>query len=120
MSAVYVATTVLLTVYGQLILKWQVGEVGSLPAGSLDKLEFLARLVLRPWVLSALIAAFIAALAWMAALTRLELSRAYPFVALSFVLVPIGSALFFSEGLDIYKFAGMVLIVAGIVVGSQS
>src|SRR3954468_8472724 len=66
---VYVAATLLLTVYGQGIVKWRVGEAGVFPAGTRDRVSFLARLVLDPWVLSAFAAAFLAAVSWMAAMT---------------------------------------------------
>jgi multidrug transporter EmrE-like cation transporter len=119
MSWVYVATTIILTVYGQLIVKWQVGRAGSLPEATGAKIEFLARLVVNPWMISVLLAAFIAALAWMAAMTRLELSKAYPFVALSFALVLIGSAIFFDEALTVAKVVGVAFILVGLVIGSQ-
>lgn len=115
----YVTTTVLLTVYGQLVVKWQVGRAGEFPAAVGDKLQFLLRLAVSPWMISVFIAAFVAALAWMAAMTRLELSRAYPFVGLSFVLVMVGSAVLFDERLTVSKVAGVVLIVLGLAVGSR-
>lgn len=116
----YVATTILLTVYGQLIVKWRVDEAGAFPGSLSGKLEFLARLMIDPWVISVFAGAAIAALAWMAALTRFELSRAYPFVALSFVLVLLLSALIFGEALTWPKILGVVLIVVGLAVGSQT
>jgi multidrug transporter EmrE-like cation transporter len=119
MSWVYVATTIVLTVYGQLIVKWQVGRAGALPTRLGDKVEFLARLVTNPWMISVFVAAFVAALAWMAAMTRLELSRAYPFVSLSFVLVLALSAVFFGEALTLAKVLGIALILVGLVVGSR-
>jgi multidrug transporter EmrE-like cation transporter len=119
-SWVYVGLTVALTVYGQLIVKWQVGRAGQLPAGTLEKVEFLLNLAVRPWVISVFAAAAVAALSWMAAMTRLELSRAYPFVGLSFVLVLVLSAVFFDESLTVAKVAGVLLIVLGLYVGSQS
>jgi len=52
----------------------------------------------------------------MAAMTKLELSFAYPFMSLSFVLVFIFSALIFHESITTPKVLGMLLIIAGIVV----
>jgi drug/metabolite transporter (DMT)-like permease len=117
---VYVATTIALTTYGQLIVKWQVDKAGDFPASLSGKLEFLLRLMVNPWVISVLAGAVIAAMAWMAALTHFELSRVYPFVSLSFVAVLVGSALVFDEPLSAFKVAGVVLIVAGLTVGSQT
>lgn len=119
MSYLYIALTVLFTVYGQIVIKWQAGQAGELPAGGGEKVVFLLRLVLNPWVFSGLCAAFVASLTWMAAMTRLPLSHAYPFVSASFVLVVLSGALFFHEPLTWPKIVGMVCIVAGIVIGSQ-
>lgn len=118
-AGVYVAVTVLLTVYGQIIVKWQVDEAGSVPDTTIGKLHYALSLFAQPWVLTALLAAAIAAGSWMLALTRLDLSVAYPFVALSFVLVLIASAVFFNEALTTPKVAGIVLVVAGLILGSR-
>lgn len=119
MSYVYIAITIFLTVYGQIVIKWQAALAGALPAGGGDKLLFLLRLVLNPWVASGLFAAFLASLTWMAAMTKMPLSHAYPFMSLAFVLVMFLSAFFFHEPLTWPKAIGMVCIVTGIVVGSQ-
>ena len=61
----------------------------------------------------------IAAFAWIAALSKLDLSTAYPFVAASFALVLVLSAIVFDERLTGPKIIGAVLIVIGLIVGSQ-
>ena len=119
MSYAYVLCTVLLTVYGQIAIKWQVLEAGPFPADAGEKVRFLARLLANPWVLSALAAGLLASVSWMAAMTRLELSHAYPFMSLAFVLVMVCSAGFFNEPLTLLKVTGITLVVLGIVVGSQ-
>jgi multidrug transporter EmrE-like cation transporter len=55
----------------------------------------------------------------MAAMTQFDISHAYPFMSLNFVLVLILSWLLFHEPLTGPKIAGMALIVAGIIVGSR-
>jgi multidrug transporter EmrE-like cation transporter len=118
MAWVYVAFTIIMTVYGQIVVKWQVGHRGRLPTDLHGKVTFFADLILDPWVLSALIAAFVAALSWMAAVSQLPLSRAYPFVGLSFVMVLLLSAVFLGEAVTLAKIAGVLLVVAGIGIGA--
>ena len=113
---VFIAMTVLLTVYGQLVLKWQVSLVGPLPHGAYPKIAFLGHMLLNPWVLSGLAAAFAASLCWMLALKKLPLSTAYPFTATSFLLILLFAALFLHEPITMGKAVGTVLIVAGIAV----
>lgn len=114
-----VLCTVALTVCGQFLIKWQVLRAGSLPAGSEDRLKFVFQLLLNPWVIAAFLAAFLASVTWMLALTKLQLSHAYPLMAMTFVLVVIGSGIVFSEPVTTPKLIGLALIVVGIIVGSQ-
>lgn len=115
-----IAATVILTVYGQLVFKWRVDLAGSLPGDGARRVEYLARLLLDPWVISVFVAAFGASLTWAVALTRFELSFAYPFMALSFVLVLLFGAAFLSESMTAAKLIGVLLIVLGLIVGSRA
>lgn len=115
---IYIILTILLTVYGQLVVKWQVGS-SEAPEAAVDKFLYILRLLLNPWVISSFLAAFLASLTWMAALTKFPLSFAYPFMSLAFVLVMLLSAVFFYEPLTVAKAIGIGLIVAGVIIGSQ-
>jgi multidrug transporter EmrE-like cation transporter len=115
----FIAGTVLLTVYGQLVLKWQVGKLGALPDAASAKAIVLGRLFLNPWVVTCVVAAVLAMASWMAALTKFQLTYAYPFVSTTFALVLILSAVFFGESITPAKTAGVALIVLGVFVGSR-
>ncbi len=117
MGYLYIFGTILFTVYGQIIIKWQVSNAGAFPVDAVGKMWFLLRLTLNPLVISSLCCAFLAFLCWMAAMTKFDLSYAYPFMSLSFVLVLIFSALFFHEPVTMAKILGVMLIMAGIAVG---
>ena len=114
-----VAATVALTVYGQLVFKWRVDDAGAFPDGGGERLEYIGRLFLDPWVISVFVSALVASVTWALALTRFELSFAYPFMALSFVLVLVFGAAFLSESVTAAKVAGVVLIVVGLVIASR-
>ena len=106
----------MLTSYAQLIVKWRVSRAGALPIDFTQKALFLIGLLFDPFVLTGLLAALLAGLSWMAAMTKLELSFAYPFISLSFVLVIVFSAFLFHETITTPKVLGMLLIIAGIIV----
>jgi drug/metabolite transporter (DMT)-like permease len=113
------AATILLTVYGQLIVKWQVERAGRFPSATADRVSYLVRLTFNPWVLTAFLAALIAALAWFIVLSHFDLSSVYPFLSLTFVLVLFLSAPFFGEPITVPKVAGVVLVLAGLTVMVQ-
>lgn len=120
MGYMYIALTILLTVYGQLAIKWQVNLAGAMPTDGQGKATFLLRLLLNPWVISAIAAAFGAMLFWMMAMTKFELSKAYPFMALNFVLVGAASVWLFNEAPTLSKLAGVSLIVIGLIVMART
>jgi drug/metabolite transporter (DMT)-like permease len=55
-------------------------------------------------------------LIYIALLRSMTLSKAYPFMAMSFVIVPVLSCFFYGDKLSISYFAGIALIVIGIAV----
>ena len=115
----YIFATVGFTVYGQLILKWRITQFGLLPAGSVDKLKFLLGLLFDPAIFSGFAAAFLASLAWMAAMTKFDLSHAYPFMSLNFVVVLLLSGWLLSEPITSQKILGIGLIVLGTVLAAR-
>ena len=115
----YILATIAFTVYGQLILKWRIGHLDPLPAGGGDKLRQLVLWCFDPWIFSGFFAAFLASLAWMAAMTKFDLNHAYPFMALNFVIVLVLSAWLLAEPINGQKALGVLLIVAGTVVAAR-
>lgn len=115
MGYVYIAATVLLTSYGQLILKWRLNLIGAMPSGGKEKIMYLFHTLLDPYVISSFFAAFLASLTWIAALTKFQLSTAYPYMSLSFVVVFFFSYLFLDETITPYKLGGIILIATGII-----
>lgn len=57
---------------------------------------------------------------WVLLLREVALSRAYPIMAATYVLVPIASVLFLGESLQPTYFIGVALIIAGIVLAVQA
>jgi drug/metabolite transporter (DMT)-like permease len=70
------------------------------------------------WLAASLYAA--ATILWIKLLQTVPLSRAYPFAALGFVIVPIAALLVFKEMITFRYVVGASLIILGIWVTSQS
>ena len=120
MGYFYIFGTIFFTVYGQIVLKWRINNVSSLPEGLNEKILFLVKLLFDPWIFSGFFAAFIASFFWMAAMTKFDISYAYPFMSSAFVLVFLLSVILFQEPVTWQKTIGLILIVLGIIVTSRS
>lgn len=116
----FILGTVLCTVFGQILLKWRIAIYGSLPAGVEGKIIFLFKMVLDPFIIFGFFSAFLAALCWMAAMTKFDLSYAYPFVGLTYVLNLFFAVMLLNEAWTWPKLCGTGLIVLGIYISSRS
>ena len=117
MGYFYIFGCIAFTVYGQLVIKWRMASKGEMPQAAVDKLVFLLQALFGDiFMLSGFAAAFAASLFWMAAMTKFELSFAYPFMSLAFVLVLLLSVMLLGESLSAGKVCGVLMICAGIFV----
>jgi len=114
----YILGTLFFTVYGQLILKWRLSELKfTLPEGGLvEKLLSLLKLIFDPFIFSGFLSAFIASMFWMAAMTKFEITQAYPFMSLAPAIVFILGVWLLNETFTWGKVVGLVLIMIGVVV----
>lgn len=120
MGYIYIFGTILFTVYGQLIIKWRINKVASLPNEFFEKMIYLFKLIFDPFIFSGLLSAFIASIFWMAAMTKFEISYAYPFMSISYVLVFFLSIYLFNESFTIYKVIGLIFVILGLIISNKS
>ena len=109
-----VALTVFFGVYSQIIIKWQVNQAGSLPIDTSGKLQFIFHLLINPWVISSFLAFFFAGVSWMIAMSKFDLSYAYPFMSSIYVLMMAAGFLLFNEPVTSGKIIGTALIMVGL------
>jgi undecaprenyl phosphate-alpha-L-ara4N flippase subunit ArnE len=100
---------------GQIFFKRAATQVGSGSGG-----EWLLALARVPTMWWAIFLYAASTLLWVRILTTMPLSRAYPFVALAFVLVPAAGYAFFKEPVSHGQMLGIALIIAGVVVAARA
>ena len=104
-------------VAGQTFLKLGLERAG----GASDGLFSLVGLILRtPMVLLGLALYAVGAVAWIAVLQRMDLSYAYPFLALNFVLVVLVSQVVLGESVPLMRWVGIGVICVGILLIANS
>ncbi len=119
MGYLYIFGTLAFTVYGQLILKWRIDSYQNIPADFPQKFKFILFLLIDPFILSGFFSAFIASLFWMAAMTKFELTRAYPFMTLAPALVFVLGIVLLGEQFSWGKFIGLMIIMLGVFVSAK-
>lgn len=78
--------------------------------------RFIGSLLVNPYFWIALFIYGAATVLWVFTLSRVPLSRAMPFVALTFAIVPIVSVVALGERLNLAYWIGVAIIAAGVYV----
>lgn len=120
-SFALIGFSVALSVGGQLVLKLGVGRIGTVVTPSLASMgEFFRQALFNPFVVAGFLMYGLSALLWLIVLSRLDLSYAYPFLALNFVLIALVSRMVLGESIPTVRWIGLVLICVGIVLAARS
>jgi len=103
----FIVSSVLLGACAQLVLKAGASHTGS---------RGLLSILMRPATIAGLGLNAVAAALWILALRSVDLSYAFPWLSLNFILVPLGATLFHGEQLGREKVVGMMVIAVGLTI----
>ncbi len=115
--------TVLTNAAAQIMLKKGMLSFGSLSTGSggiSGLVGTASSVVFSPWVLAGLCLFVVSMASHLVVLSRVQLSFAYPFLSLAYVVVAAYAFLVFGEDVGPARIAGIALIMAGTVFISLS
>jgi multidrug transporter EmrE-like cation transporter len=116
----FLLTGVLLNAGAQLLLKAGVAPLGALSVDAGTLLATGAR-VLSQWPIVAGLACYVLSVAvWLVALSRIEVSVAYPMLSLGYVVNAVAAYWLFGEALGPMRFAGIAIILVGVYVVARS
>lgn len=108
--------SVLLGGVGQLLFKAALDTMGALELS----LQMLLTLLSSPLMWLGLVVYAASALLWLLALIHTDLSLAYPFLSLTYVIVLVGGVICFDEHVTLLRLAGVGAIVLGLFIIARS
>jgi len=119
-SILYILISVIGGAAGQILLKKGMTTLGPLTLAWNDLFANLWRIVTNPFVFTGLGIYVVSVIFWLFALSRVDLSFAYPFASLSYVIMLIASWQLFDEHISIIRLIGTLLVGLGVLVISRS
>lgn len=116
----YLLLAISFGVASQLIIKWKMGQFSFNDYETMtDKFIFAFSMLLNPYIILALSLTLLAGVTWMIAMTKFDISYAYPFTTLGFVFVFIFSVLLFGEPVSWQKIVGLCFIILGLIISNR-
>lgn len=112
---------VVLNSAAQLMLKAGARTLGAVSMGSASSLMQAAwSAATQPWIGLGLVCYFVSAALWIVALTRVDVTIAYPMLSMGYVIAAVLAWQLFGESLNAGRVAGIAIILIGVVVLARS
>lgn len=120
LAIIYILISVLGGAVGQLLLKRGMNTMGPLTLSASNLFEVLLKMGTNPFVIVGLMVYVGSTVFWLTALSRVDLSYAYPFASLSYIVMLIASWQIFNENLSPLRLLGTFVIAMGVFLVSRS
>ncbi len=115
-----VMTGVLLNAIAQLALKASVNETGVINLDIQSLLSSAGNLATNLWLWTGLICYAISVVVWILALSRVDVSIAYPMLSIGYIVNAVAASQLFNEPLGIGKVIGIGVIILGVYILARS
>ena len=112
--------SVLLNAAAQLFLKAGTNVVGTVSFGDANTMNTLMNIARVPWFWAGFACYGISLFTWIATLSRLPVSVAYPLVSIGYVVNALAAWWLFSESLTMQKLIGVGFIIIGVILVSTT
>jgi drug/metabolite transporter (DMT)-like permease len=120
LAILYILVSVVAGAVGQVLLKKGMASMGPLTL-SIEQLgNVLWRIGTNPYVIVGLLIYVGGTVFWLTALSRVDLSYAYPFASLSYVVMLIASWQLFNENITVLRLLGTLIVCLGVFIISRS
>jgi multidrug transporter EmrE-like cation transporter len=111
--------SIMMSSTAHVLLKKGAISIAALGASNQSLLTNILVTATNPWVLAGMSLHVSALAVWMWALSRVDISFAYPFLAVGYVFVSLMAWQWLGENLTVTRISGMAIIIIGIVVLSR-
>ncbi|MBL7211226.1 MAG: EamA family transporter [Desulfobacteraceae bacterium] len=111
---------VFLNAFAQLSLKQGMRTVGHFAFSFENILPIGTKVALSPFVLAGLLCYVISVIVWLMALSRVDVSYAYPLLSVGYIATAFAGQIFFGETLGPVRWAGILVICVGVYLITRS
>lgn len=115
-----ILTGVLLNAIAQLALKASVNESGPIGLDLSSLFSSAGSLAFNAWLWLGLVCYAVSVVVWILALSRVDVSIAYPMLSIGYILNAVAAWKLFEEPLSLGRLAGIGIIILGVYVLARS
>ncbi|MEM1535239.1 MAG: SMR family transporter [Candidatus Pacearchaeota archaeon] len=109
---IVVAVCIIFGSLGQISLKYGLFQIGLISLRDMFFSKFF-NIIFQPFIFLGILLYAFSMFLWLVAISKLELSFAYPLLSIGYIIVAILSFIIFKENITLIRWTGIILIVIG-------
>lgn len=118
MNIFMILISVLLNCAAQVLIRKGMLQIGEMTIRSM--ISNIGTLITNIWLWIAMFCYAVSILLWMSILSKIEVSFAYPFLSIGYIISAVIGYFFFQESLSIIRIMGIIVICIGVILISRS
>ena len=115
MNLVMIISSVLLNAMAQLFLKKGMITIGDIAVSLAGVIGMIPKAILNPFIWGGFACYAVSILLWLVVLSKVEVSYAYPFLSIGYIVAAFVGYYFLGESMSLSKVCGIAVICLGIV-----
>ena len=120
LSLALVLTGVLLNAVAQLMLKAGTNAIGAFQFSTTNLVPIGWKVATQPFILGGLACYAVSVVVWILALSRVEVSIAYPMLSIGYVVNAVAAYFLFGEAVGMQRLVGIGVIILGVYIVARS
>jgi len=120
LSFALVLTGVLLNAVAQLMLKAGTNAIGAFQFSTANLAPIGWKVATQPFILGGLACYAVSVVVWILALSRVEVSIAYPMLSIGYVVNAVAAYFLFGEAVGMQRLVGIGIIILGVYIVARS
>ena len=114
-NLIFIVTSVLLNALAQILLKAGMKNFSNIDLKN-NVIQTVMSIAINPYIICGFISYGISILLWLWVLSKVDVSYAYPFQALGYIVVTIIAWLLFQENINLTRIIALIFITLGLII----
>ncbi len=114
-NLIFIVSSVLLNALAQILLKAGMKNFSNIDFKN-NIIQTVLSISLNPYIISGFISYGISIILWLWVLSKVDVSLAYPFQALGYIIVTILAWLIFQENINLTRIIALIFITVGLII----
>ena len=115
MNFFLILSSVTLNAVAQLLVKKGMTIIGKIDMSISSISSLIPQLIINGYIIGGLGSYLVSLFVWFIVLSRVQVSYAYPFISIGYIITAVAAYLFLGETLSLHKIVGIMIISIGII-----